>query len=166
MVIFGWGFQTVKVFGAAFKRMCDHCHNEEFWVLFRRITWFTLFFIPMIPYKFERMLLCPVCKNGFELDSEQMTKLQPLAEMNQLLASGQITEVQYREKMASLEGGASTKNEGNATAIVTADKTPTDTEERALSEQKKIFCADCGKNLLPQSNFCVHCGTKVAQPTV
>ena len=56
MIIFGWNFQTIKQIGFVFKKVCEHCNNEEYWVLTRTITWFTLFFIPVIPYSFKFFL--------------------------------------------------------------------------------------------------------------
>ena len=153
MIIFGWGHQTIWVIGPAFQRMCDHCHNEEHWVLMRRTTWFTLFWIPVIPYKTERLLLCPTCKYGLELDSAQFEKLRPIAETNQMLASGTITEVQYRTKMEALNSG-----------VVTPENKPAEPEVVALATAKSVYCGECGKDLLPEGRFCVHCGAKAKNP--
>ncbi|OGJ55213.1 hypothetical protein A2880_02790 [Candidatus Peribacteria bacterium RIFCSPHIGHO2_01_FULL_49_38] len=153
MIIFGWNHQTIWVLGSVFKQMCDHCHNEDYWVLMRRTTWFTLFFIPVIPYRTEWMLLCPVCKYGLELNSDQLAKVRPVAEANQMLTSGKITEVQYRTQMEALSG------------VVTTENKPTETETVALAEAKPAYCGECGKNLLPEGRFCIQCGTKTQEPT-
>src|SRR5581483_11405740 len=156
MIIFGWGFQTIKIFGPVFKRMCDHCHNEEFWILKRRITWFTLFFIPIIPYKIEWMLLCPVCTYGLMLESAQVEKLRPLAEINQELETGKITVEQYHHKIALL----------NSTAVSSSDsEKPSLPEQKALEASKSIFCSECGKEVAADGKFCVHCGTQINQLT-
>lgn len=103
-IIFGWGRQTTWNIGPVFRQQCSHCNNNEFWVLLRRTTWFTLFFIPIIPYKSAWWCLCPICKYGIELKPEQVQKLKPIAEANQQLNKGEITEQQYQIKMASING--------------------------------------------------------------
>jgi len=53
MIIFGWGHQTIKNIGPTFKNHCSHCNNEDYWTLTKYTTWFTLFFIPVIPYSIK-----------------------------------------------------------------------------------------------------------------
>jgi len=48
-VIWGWGKQTRKVVGKVGNRMCNYCNVESIWQLVIVRTWFTLFFIPIIP---------------------------------------------------------------------------------------------------------------------
>src|SRR3990167_6580332 len=98
MIIFGWGHQTIKNFGPTFKNHCSHCNNEEYWTLTRHTTWFTLFFIPIIPYSVKYFLSCPICQYGITLDNKQVEQIKPIAEANQLLIDGKITEVEYKNK--------------------------------------------------------------------
>lgn len=51
MIIWGWGKVTKKIIGAVFQRTCNYCNTDEVWNLCVVRTWFTLFFIPIIPYK-------------------------------------------------------------------------------------------------------------------
>ena len=69
--IFGWGRQLKKKFGPVFKKMCSHCHNEDYWIFLRISTWFTLFFIPVIPYSWKYFLACPICEYGVYLKPAQ-----------------------------------------------------------------------------------------------
>lgn len=158
MIIFGWNHQTIWNVGFVFRQLCDHCHNEEYWVLMRRTTWFTLFFIPVIPYKTEWLLLCPVCKYGVELKSEQVEKLRPVAETNNLLATKQITEDEYRRRMNSITGSVVTVSEA-------PEATPIETKEIAkeIAATKTVFCGDCGKEIKPDGRFCTNCGSQVPQ---
>ena len=71
MFIYGWGRQIRNEFGPLFMRLCTHCNNEQYWNLSSVSVWFTIFFIPVIPYKFIRRIYCPVCSYGFELDSDK-----------------------------------------------------------------------------------------------
>lgn len=150
-IFFGWGRQTTWNVGPVFKQLCSHCNNEDYWVLMRRTTWFTLFFVPIIPYNTEWLLLCPVCQYGIKLDGDQVKKFTPIAEANQLLMAGKITEEAYRAKLAI-----------PATVVSKEEETVVEAEVK----EKSIFCGDCGKELLPEGRFCVHCGTQTSKQSV
>ena len=153
MIIFGWGFQTIKNFGPVFKNLCSHCHNEDYWVLTRVMTWFTIFFIPIFPYEIKHHLTCPVCKYGVTLKGEQVAQMKPLAETNQLLVDGKITADEYNTKINLLNGGA--------TETVQAEVI----EAKILPEGGNThlsYCADCGTQVTKELKFCGNCGTAVA----
>jgi len=76
MIIFGWGKVTLKNYGAIEKKQCPHCHNEGMWELRRYRTWFTLFFIPVIPYNQKALLVCPICEQCLCLNSAQFQQLK------------------------------------------------------------------------------------------
>ena len=153
MIIFGWGFQTIKNFGPVFKNLCSHCNNEEYWVLTRVMTWFTLFFIPIFPYEIKHHLTCPVCKYGVTLKGEQVAQMKPLAETNQLLVDGKITADEYHAKINLLNGGA--------TEVVHAEVA----EAKILPEggdTHSSYCSSCGTQVTKELKFCGNCGTAVA----
>jgi len=155
-IIFGWGKQTTWNVGPVFRQRCSHCNNEEYWVLLRRTTWFSLFFIPIIPYKTQWWLLCPICKYGLELKPEQVKQLQPIAETNQLLATKRITEQEYQARMVALNS--------NPTATADTPSLPqVEAEVEAEAKTDTVYCSDCGKELMSDSRFCAHCGTKINQ---
>ena len=155
-IIFGWGRQTTWNVGPVFKQNCNHCNNEEWWVLLRKTTWFSLFFIPIIPYETQWLLLCPICKYGIKLNSEQVHKFQPIAEINQQLNKGEITELQYKTKMGALMGVSTQEPEQAVESLPEVKETAIEAKE------KGTFCGDCGNKLLPDGRFCVHCGAKLA----
>lgn len=103
MIIFGWGRNTIRKFGPAIFKLCSNCNNERFWELISVTTWFTLFFIPVIPYKKEWFCSCPVCDRGVSILPEQIDKLKRLSNSNQRLISGEITADEYK---AELDGSA------------------------------------------------------------
>jgi len=71
MILFGWGFQTRKKYGVHTTQECNLCRKITDWNLCKKITWFTLFFIPIIPYRFEECIECSRCKGFIPLfDSE------------------------------------------------------------------------------------------------
>ena len=50
-------------------KKCKYCHNGT--LDYKKITtWFTIFFIPLIPYKKEYYLMCNNCERGYELEGE------------------------------------------------------------------------------------------------
>lgn len=152
MIIFGWGFQTIKNFGPAFRRLCDHCHNEEYWILTRIMTWFTLFFIPIFPYEIKHHLACPICKYGLVLNGDQTSKIKPVAIANQLLIDGKITQEEYALRL----GEPSTPAEPEAISEAVEAKTLPEGTKVALG-----YCAGCGNEVVEELKFCGHCGTAV-----
>lgn len=145
--VFGWGRQTRKNFGIVSKLKCDHCGNDDYWKLLRLTEWFTLFFIPVIPYSSEKYLLCPICEYGIKLDDAKFNELRPIAEANQLLIKGEITETDH----AKILGGISSEEvEANKeTEIIPADS-------------YSIFCHSCGKGINNNAKFCKFCGVKIS----
>lgn len=81
-ILFGWGKQTIKKHGPVFKSCCERCKNEEVWQLYTRRTWITLFFIPVIPYCTERLVVCPVCSHGIVINNEKFQELKVVADCN------------------------------------------------------------------------------------
>src|SRR4051794_25840868 len=133
-ILFGWGFKTVKVIGVTFKNLCGHCHNEEFWVLTRTTTWFTLFFIPVIPYSVKHFFGCPVCQYGVTLDKQQLEEIKPLAETNQLLIDGKITEREYQARTNRLHRGSPDLVQSEVV----------ETKTLASSQKDLSYCGNCG----------------------
>lgn len=104
MIIFGWGRRSVNHIGPALKHKCPRCNNEDIWNLYVARTWFTLFFIPVIPYSTKRLLLCPICESGMELSSEKYNELEPIAKNIKDLAEGKITEQEFDRRAKQIEG--------------------------------------------------------------
>ncbi|MFZ5985883.1 MAG: zinc-ribbon domain-containing protein [Bacillota bacterium] len=80
MIIFGWGYRTAKNFGPVRKIRCNNCNNEATWHLQKLTSWFTLFFIPVIPYQSNYLLVCPVCRCCLELKKPEFDQLKDLVE--------------------------------------------------------------------------------------
>ncbi|GKU25035.1 zinc ribbon domain-containing protein [Clostridium folliculivorans] len=76
MIIWGWGKVTRKFIGGVFERTCNYCNQTNVWRLCIATTWFTLFFIPIIPYKKKYQIACPSCGSYVELTREQFEKLK------------------------------------------------------------------------------------------
>lgn len=76
MIIWGWGKTTKKIIGSVFERSCNYCNSTEAWNLCIIRTWFTLFFIPIIPYRKKYCIACPKCWSYIELTEEQFQKIK------------------------------------------------------------------------------------------
>ena len=112
-VVFGWGKQTVKDHGPVFRSRCDRCNNEELWKLYTRRTWFTLFFIPVIPYSTEHLVVCPVCSYGAVITKEKYEELKVVAECNLDLINKKIGEDEHKNRIGQLMQGKSNRYNAN-----------------------------------------------------
>ncbi len=112
-VIFGWGKQTVSNHGPVFRSHCDRCNNEELWQLYTRRTWFTLFFIPVIPYSTEHLLICPVCSSGVVITRAKFEEFKGIADCNMDLMNKKITEDEHKSRIGLLMQEKSSRNNAN-----------------------------------------------------
>lgn len=152
--LFGWGHRTIKELGPALKNGCNNCKNEAYWNLKQVTTWFTLFFIPVIPYSTKRFLLCPICTYGFELDNEQFKRFKPLAESNKLLVDGKITQDEYANRINALSAAQTGSNALSQPDPSTASKVPP-------PYIRPSVCPKCGSQVPDNAAFCMTCGTKI-----
>lgn len=151
MLIFGWGHQITKNLGITFKNYCSNCNNNDYWQLLRITTWFTLFFIPVIPYERKYFLMCPVCEKGVYLEGEKINELRNLAEANSDLINKKITTEEYNQRLL---GPKKVDNE-----YVDGQIEEIDVKEK--NDRKNIFCTNCGQKNNYENNFCQDCGKKL-----
>lgn len=152
MIIYGWGKQTHKHIGIVFKRACGNCGNEEYWKLTRTITWFTLYFVPLVPYSIKHLLSCPVCEYGFFLTSEQTAEVKTLVTVNQLMVNRKIHEEQYNS-------GIRVMNRCSELEVKNAEITEEEIPLKPISVIQ--YCGNCGMSLQRTLKFCGDCGVEV-----
>lgn len=75
-ILFGWGKVTKSVVGQMFDKTCGYCNQTHSWQLCKNRTWFTVFFIPIIPYKTQYAIACPNCGSHIALTGEQFTTMK------------------------------------------------------------------------------------------
>ncbi len=97
--IFGWGKTTEKDFGEVLPLNCSNCKNTVMYRLLRIRKWFTLFFIPIIPYRTKHYLMCPICSRGLELKGEKIDNAKKFHEITLQFSTNQITKVQYKKEL-------------------------------------------------------------------
>lgn len=89
MIIYGWGRRTRKDEGLSRAYTCNNCRNSNRFQLMTVKTWFTLFFIPVIPYNTKHVELCPVCKAGRTLTKPELMALKQEGQTDQAYIMGQ-----------------------------------------------------------------------------
>lgn len=103
MIIFGWGHVTKKHYGPTMALKCPNCNNDTWLQLYRYRKWFTLFFIPVIPYSSTHFLSCTVCSQGVELDGEQIDRAKQLNALTLGLFSEEISKEDYWRQADKIE---------------------------------------------------------------
>ena len=95
MIIFGWGRRTNTNFGPTVPLKCAHCNNNSYWQLHRTRTWFTLFFVPVIPYENKHYLICEICSRGVILPGANVDKAKELAGHTARFINKEMTQEEY-----------------------------------------------------------------------
>jgi len=86
--IFGFGNQTTKDFGNMPAQYCGRCHNQTRRMITKATTWFSLFFIPLIPYRSNYLLVCPICTDARELEKYEFEEILRNVDSNGSAESG------------------------------------------------------------------------------
>lgn len=80
-----WGTRVIsKIFGQPVTLFCPHCNNTSQWQLIKRTNWFTLFFIPLIPFSSKYSLTCPICQASKSLEKHEFEDLKIQSEQSTL----------------------------------------------------------------------------------
>ena len=101
-ILFGWGHTRQQTVGPVQEHKCEVCQHEKYWLLHKVSHWFTLFFVPVIPYRTEYVTFCPVCRNAKVLSRDQFEELKPLASLNQEAVNNNMTEEEYQTRVNQL----------------------------------------------------------------
>ncbi|MEY8522172.1 zinc ribbon domain-containing protein [Lachnospiraceae bacterium 38-10] len=71
-----WGFRdTDRELGTVDYLHCNRCNNDSNWRLQRTTSWFTLFFIPVIPYRRVYYVYCPICRWTTEIPKAEAKRI-------------------------------------------------------------------------------------------
>lgn len=101
--LFGWGRRTTTEHGPTFPVNCSNCNNHIWLHLFSYRTWFTVFFIPVIPYESKTLLICPVCSRGMELQGDQVERAKRLNGVARAFLANEIPESAYLLEMKAVK---------------------------------------------------------------
>lgn len=73
VTIIGFGKVTSKDLGETGKEQpCVWCSSHVFYHLILVRTWFTYFFIPIVPYHKEYHVVCPFCDGNVKILGEEV----------------------------------------------------------------------------------------------
>ena len=183
MIIFGFGGGRPKDRGPVIPARCPNCGNENYLRHVSSTRWFSLFFIPLIPYSTKHFLLCPVCTQGRSLTRDQAAKAQEMAEWTQRYRAGEVTHEQYAARAAAFSsllrpidvaGGAPLGPALGAPPAAPSPPPPTTHPAHpSLGPLPDLpapgaepvhapiaACADCGCPLPDHARFCPNCGAR------
>lgn len=137
MIIWGWGRRTVRRYGPVTYQKCPNCNNSNWFNLVGIRRWFTLFFIPIIPYSSKHLLLCPVCSRGQELSGADLAHAKQLNEIAVQYTNQAISGDEYKRRLAVVSGtttpvaGLASNAEPPASTEVESAAQPTSTNTDA-----------------------------------
>ena len=69
-IIWGFGHTRTKDYGDDVLTNCERCHNNVNRNMLKVTSWFTFFFIPVIPYRTVYLLVCPICGQAEQLEKK------------------------------------------------------------------------------------------------
>ncbi len=90
-MLFGWGFKTYKKYGIINIGVCNHCQKNSQWMLVKETVWFNIFFIPIIPIRVRKLIVCVNCNYQKEIDSEVFEKLKNMLEKKKTATMSTVT---------------------------------------------------------------------------
>ncbi len=97
MFILFRGHQTRKDYGPTLPMKCLNCKDDVWLRLVNIKTWFTIFFIPVFPYKWEYYLLCNICSQGVKLEPWQIDKAKGLNRYTISFLNKEINQREYNK---------------------------------------------------------------------
>ena len=84
MIIFGTKTRP-KVLGGL-EKPCGHCKNKTIHAVIKVTKWFTLYFIPLIPYSSKLFVNCNACGARLEIEGEAREKFEAALEQKKVEA--------------------------------------------------------------------------------
>jgi hypothetical protein len=112
MILWGWGKRTVKHLGQI-RQTCPYCHNDGWLNVVTIRTWFTIFFIPVIPYRVRHAMLCTNCGGVVDLDAERMTTVKQAIAAGAVSSSYDEQVAAYQEQVAAQRESAAQRRAGS-----------------------------------------------------
>jgi len=188
VIIFGFGGGRPKDRGPVLPAHCPNCGNENYLRHVSSTRWFSLFFIPLIPYSTKHFLLCPVCTQGRALTRDQAAKAEEMAGWTERYRAGEIAHEEYAARLAAFSsylrpidvaGGSPPDPTIPAPPAPATPAPPPPTTRPAHpsvgpqhdpelptgpppDRPPMAACDDCGCPLPTHAHFCPNCGARTA----
>lgn len=104
-----------KEYGPAYPAYCNRCQNDSLFHLGKVRQWFHLYWIPLIPWKAERLLYCQICGEAIELERDEFKRAIDLVNDTQRYRERELSEEEYEQILSAFEARAPSL-QGPATA--------------------------------------------------
>jgi hypothetical protein len=102
MVIVGFWNNPVA-FGTVDTFDCPKCFNSSNWQLSYTSTYFTLFFIPIIPTGNYYNLVCPICNHQIELSKKEFKNYKSFSDLQLAKQRNEINNFEYELKLNDIK---------------------------------------------------------------
>jgi hypothetical protein len=106
MIIFGYHGGKRKDLGEALPMSCPRCNNLTTYRWMSVTSWFSLFFVPLIPLRRHDYLVCPICTRAVELTRDQREMAANLVSLTRRFRAGELAQDDYLAQLRAV-GGAS-----------------------------------------------------------
>lgn len=163
MIIFGFGSRRPKDRGGVVPMSCPNCNNESIFRHISQTKWFSLFFIPLIPYSTKHFLLCPVCSQGRQLTSTQVARTTEMIGITSAYQQQSISAEHYVEHARGYGNFLNAIDVPQPSPPAAAPPPP----QSALPAPAPALpasrsCAHCQCPMPAAAAFCPDCGTATA----
>lgn len=138
MIIYGWGHKTIKYFYDVLLMRCGNCGEKALFLLCRQRLWFTLFFIPIIPYSSEYTLVCTGCQLTERMVGKNLSKIKKMRKRTRQLKNHDITEDEYQFYLKEA-----------------------DIQIQTITESNDWECPKCKHSNVNVTYTCRHCGYRI-----
>lgn len=75
-----WGFRSRAKLLARLLLVCQVCSKPASQAIVQRVRWFTLFFIPLIPFSKKHLMQCAMCGHVTQITKEDAERLVVMAD--------------------------------------------------------------------------------------
>ncbi len=141
-----WGARNIiKDFGPVGEFLCNNCNNKKHWKLLRSSRWFTIFYIPIFPYKTKYFILCPTCEYGIQLEENKFKEMKVIADNNNVIINGTVNLVKNFNSI----------NQKSTSSL------PTSSSIDQSINIKDGECKNCNNKNNKESKFCKNCGLRL-----
>jgi hypothetical protein len=104
VIIFGYHGGKRKDLGEALPMRCPRCNNTTVYRWMAVTSWFSLFFIPVLPLKRRDYLVCPICTRALELRREQREMAANLVALTSRHRGGELSQGDYLAQVRAIGG--------------------------------------------------------------
>ena len=99
VLIFGWGGGPVEDRGEVAPIRCPNCHNDVFFHNIHSTRQVSLFFVPVMPYRTDEYLACPVCRQALQIPPAHLSAVNAMRAATAAFRAGMIADWDYRARI-------------------------------------------------------------------